>query len=60
MIATAEDRLFERAVSQLRERYEESKRQRSDVLFGVSINMKRGVLQEARNPIEDRLKPTAA
>ncbi len=60
MVTTAEDRLFESQLVQLRQRYEESKRQKSDLLFGVSFNMKRGVLQEARNPKEDRLRPTAA
>ena len=54
------DQLFDQAVKELRERFNEARRQKSDVLFGVSINLKQGAVQEIRNPIEFRLKPVAA
>lgn len=60
MIGRTGDRIFEDAVEELRRRYDESKRQKSDVLFGVSVQMKKGSLQELRNPLEDRLRPISA
>ncbi len=60
MVAITADGVFDRAISELRERYETSKRQKSDLLFGVSIQMKRGLLQELRNPTEDRIRPAVA
>ncbi len=60
MVATTPDHIFENAVLELRSRYELSKRQKSDLLFGVSIQMKRGLLQELRNPTEDRIRPAVA
>lgn len=60
MAQDSAEQLFDQAVKELRERFNEGRRQKSDVLFGVSINLKQGAVQEIRNPIEKRLKPAAA
>lgn len=54
------EQLFDHAVRELRERFNELRRQKSDVIFGVSINLKQGAVTEIRNPIEQRYKPAAA